>query len=77
MQMQFEHDDVDNLDSASNQAADQAQAPKRSVAVAGAMAAASGNNADGQNPYAGMNISRNAPCPCGSGLKYKQCHGKI
>ncbi|MBF7682356.1 preprotein translocase subunit SecA [Acinetobacter sp. B5B] len=22
-------------------------------------------------------ISRNAPCPCGSGLKYKQCHGKI
>jgi len=21
--------------------------------------------------------SRNAPCPCGSGLKYKQCHGKI
>ena len=23
------------------------------------------------------NINRNAPCPCGSGLKYKQCHGKI
>ncbi len=21
--------------------------------------------------------SRNAPCPCGSGMKYKQCHGKI
>ncbi|MFD1438877.1 preprotein translocase subunit SecA [Acinetobacter sp. ANC 4282] len=21
--------------------------------------------------------NRNAPCPCGSGLKYKQCHGKI
>nr|WP_281689080.1 SEC-C metal-binding domain-containing protein [Pseudonocardia thermophila] len=19
--------------------------------------------------------SRNAPCPCGSGRKYKQCHG--
>lgn len=29
------------------------------------------------NPYAGQNISRNAPCPCGSGLKYKQCHGKL
>ena len=24
-----------------------------------------------------MNISRNALCPCGSGLKYKHCHGKI
>lgn len=23
------------------------------------------------------NIHRNAPCPCGSGLKYKQCHGKL
>ena len=21
-------------------------------------------------------IGRNAPCPCGSGKKYKQCHGK-
>ncbi len=27
------------------------------------------------NPYAGMEISRNAPCPCGSGNKYKHCHG--
>ena len=22
-------------------------------------------------------VSRNEPCPCGSGLKYKQCHGKL
>ena len=22
-------------------------------------------------------IGRNEPCPCGSGKKYKQCHGKI
>ncbi|MCL4671603.1 MAG: preprotein translocase subunit SecA [Sphingomonadaceae bacterium] len=27
------------------------------------------------NPYAGMDVSRNAPCPCGSGNKYKHCHG--
>ncbi|MFT4262251.1 MAG: preprotein translocase subunit SecA [Nocardioides sp.] len=26
------------------------------------------------DPYAG--VGRNAPCPCGSGKKYKQCHGK-
>ena len=32
---------------------------------------------NGENPYANLSISRNAPCPCGSGLKYKQCHGKI
>ena len=31
--------------------------------------------ADTGNPYAGMDIKRNAPCPCGSGNKYKHCHG--
>ena len=32
-----------------------------------------GSNKD--NPYANMDISRNAQCPCGSGNKYKHCHG--
>ena len=22
-------------------------------------------------------VGRNEPCPCGSGKKYKQCHGKV
>ena len=26
---------------------------------------------------AGQKIGRNEPCPCGSGKKYKQCHGKL
>ena len=26
---------------------------------------------------AGAKIGRNDPCPCGSGKKYKQCHGKL
>ena len=25
----------------------------------------------------GVKIGRNDPCPCGSGQKYKQCHGKL
>ena len=25
----------------------------------------------------GRKIGRNDPCPCGSGKKYKQCHGKL
>ena len=33
--------------------------------------------ASGTDPYAGMGISRNAPCPCGSGQKYKHCHGAL
>jgi preprotein translocase subunit SecA len=26
---------------------------------------------------AGDKVGRNDPCPCGSGKKYKQCHGKL
>ena len=26
---------------------------------------------------AGVRVGRNDPCPCGSGKKYKQCHGKL
>ncbi len=84
MQMQFEHDDVDNLDSNASGSAAQPQPQSRTLnsgaAAAGVGAAAiagNGSNANEPNPYAGMNISRNAACPCGSGLKYKQCHGKI
>ena len=29
------------------------------------------------DPYADQNLSRNAMCPCGSGKKYKHCHGAL
>ena len=28
-------------------------------------------------PRTGPKVGRNDPCPCGSGKKYKQCHGKL
>lgn len=31
---------------------------------------------DPANPATWVNSQRNAPCPCGSGKKYKHCHGK-
>ncbi|SNY92331.1 preprotein translocase subunit SecA [Cohaesibacter sp. ES.047] len=37
---------------------------------------ASGDAADGQDGAFGK-VPRNAPCPCGSGKKYKHCHGKL
>ncbi len=76
MQMQFEHNDIDNMDGGVEIAA----AQSRNVIGAAAGAGIAGNmtgNGSNADPYAGMNISRNAPCPCGSALKYKQCHGKI
>ncbi len=34
---------------------------------------------DGHTPYRREDpkVGRNDPCPCGSGKKYKQCHGKL
>ena len=31
----------------------------------------------GQPLAQGVRVGRNDPCPCGSGKKYKQCHGKL
>ena len=46
-----------------------------SAAMLGAMGDGSVAVAAGEDPYAYMGLSRNAPCPCGSGQKYKHCHG--
>ena len=32
---------------------------------------------DQRNPETWSRVGRNAPCPCGSGRKYKRCHGKL
>ncbi len=29
-----------------------------------------------KNPYSMLKVGRNDPCPCGSGKKYKKCHGR-
>jgi len=34
-------------------------------------------NIDPDDPSTWGRISRNEPCPCGSGNKYKRCHGKV
>jgi preprotein translocase subunit SecA len=36
---------------------------------------AAGNGAEERTVTGGQGPSRNAPCPCGSGKKYKRCHG--
>ena len=52
-----------------------------------AQASALGDQSGGQPPQAeaapapfvrdGRKVGRNEPCPCGSGKKFKQCHGKL
>ncbi|WP_322406885.1 preprotein translocase subunit SecA [Idiomarina sp. PL1-037] len=37
----------------------------------------SSDSAQGQPVRKGAKVGRNEPCPCGSGKKYKHCHGKL
>jgi len=60
-----------------------AAAPVGAAAAASGMAAAAGAGSVGAGsagptgaaPASGERVGRNDPCPCGSGLKYKRCHG--
>ena len=57
--------------------------PPRAMAQAMAAAPAlvgadmGGSGVDPADPATWGRAGRNAPCPCGSGRKYKQCHGRL
>lgn len=69
MRLQFQHSEVDGL------TGEMSQDPELH-AVNQSDTRLSGSSTE-VNPYVGMNIGRNEPCPCGSGNKYKHCHGAL
>ena len=48
---------------------------RRNAASGSPMQAVNGSNRNAR-PVGGAKVGRNAPCPCGSGRKYKRCCGK-
>jgi preprotein translocase subunit SecA len=60
---------------AAQAAARPAPVEQRIPALAGAGALAAGVDPD--DPATWGASGRNDPCPCGSGRKYKHCHGKV
>jgi len=42
-----------------------------------ALATETGPDKDKPFVRTGQKVGRNDPCPCGSGKKYKQCHGRL
>ena len=49
----------------------------RSLAMAEAGGGGEDSGMDPRDPSTWGKVQRNAPCPCGSGKKYKQCHGRL
>ncbi len=69
--MQFQHAEAPSVTTPPDEAAAEASAPAQGKpGAAGAAAVA---------PFVrdAAKVGRNDPCPCGSGMKYKQCHGKL
>jgi preprotein translocase subunit SecA len=60
-EMQYHHDEASAMQDAAGEEAPPGEKPERA------------------QPFVrdGRKIGRNEPCPCGSGKKYKQCHGKL
>jgi preprotein translocase subunit SecA len=52
-------------------------APTAEPSSAGGAGFATGVADDPTTTYMGMKVGRNDPCPCGSGKKFKACHGKL
>jgi preprotein translocase subunit SecA len=79
--MQFQHLDPRAADNEApfGALAEPAEAGFSGVAVAAraAPAAAGVAERDPQNPATWGKVGRNEPCPCGSGKKYKHCHGQL
>jgi preprotein translocase subunit SecA len=59
------HPDPASAETASLTLAEETMAPVRATAV------------DPADPTTWAATSRNAPCPCGSGRKFKHCHGRL
>jgi preprotein translocase subunit SecA len=69
MRLQFQHSEVDGLTGEISQDPELHALNQSGVRLSG--------SSTESNPYVGMNIGRNEPCPCGSTKKYKHCHGAL
>ena len=75
-QGQARHEDF-GMFSAAQQQAQQAMLERQRAQQQAAMAAGSGKAPRAQQVVrTAAKVGRNDPCPCGSGRKYKLCHGK-
>lgn len=75
-QQQAQLDDAQSLD---NRPAEETPRPlgRMTVTLGATSALQAADTTTDETLVIPKNIHRNAPCPCGSGLKYKQCHGKL
>jgi len=70
-------EEIEAEERARREAAQKAMQFQHAQAQAAAQVAQSAASSDAEVVKASAKVGRNEPCPCGSGKKYKQCHGKL
>lgn len=72
-------EEIEAAEEARRRAAVEQMAQAQAVHEAAAVEGDSGESAAPERPMPAVShkIGRNDPCPCGSGKKYKQCHGRL
>jgi len=70
-------EEIEAEERARREAAQKAMQFQHAQAQAAAQVAQDAASSDAEVVKATAKVGRNEPCPCGSGKKYKQCHGKL
>ncbi|MDP6165124.1 MAG: preprotein translocase subunit SecA [Gammaproteobacteria bacterium] len=70
-------EEIEAEERARREAAQKAMEFQHAQAQAAAQMAQKASSSEADVVKASSKIGRNEPCPCGSGKKYKQCHGKL
>ena len=70
-------EEIEAEERARREAAQKAMEFQHAQAQAAVQVAQSAASSDAEVVKASAKVGRNEPCPCGSGKKYKQCHGKL
>ena len=75
--LKFQHAEAQALGSSAPQGSLPSAGPGQGAGAAAPGAAPKAAPAEAPFVRDGRKVGRNEPCPCGSGKKYKQCHGKL
>ncbi len=71
-----EQEMTETRDDPAFQHADSAEAGEKSKLATPIKSRQAASDLDPEDPSTWGRVARNAPCPCGTGKKYKHCHGK-
>jgi len=72
-----EESEIDELERRQQEALQQQELEMQHAQVASATAEPEVEESEQTFVRQQPKVGRNEPCPCGSGKKYKQCHGKL